>query len=364
MDIHRSRFVNYPTSAINALAFSHQSSSDYSPLEQPYNLRLAVGRANGDVEIWNPTKGNWFQETVFLGGRNRSIEGLAWTQEPDETDEEGNTTIGRLRLFSIGYSSTVTEWDLETGIPKRHWDGNNGVIWCMAAQPKVIQEKGSTIQTSQKIVVGCADGSLIILSTADDDLQFQKYLTRSIAKRARVLSLAFQNRNTVVAGFADGTIRVFDIESASQYKTISLGAGPKGGPKDILVWAVKCLENGNIVSGDSIGEVRIFEKNHYSQIQRISSHDADILSLAVQKKGSVIFSAGLDRRLAHYVPQRNKREQWLKGGHHSYHEHDVKTMASFEGKGLNVIASGGEYSTQSGSQLIFQVSIQISSLFP
>src|SRR5689334_732222 len=132
MDIHRSRFVPYPTPAINALAFSHSNDAELGS-KNTAELRLAVGRANGDIEIWNPEGGLWIQEIVFHGSKSRNIEGLVWTQEPDEVDANGRLQLGRLRLFSIGYSSTVTEWNLETGLPKRHYTGNHADIWCIAA---------------------------------------------------------------------------------------------------------------------------------------------------------------------------------------------------------------------------------------
>jgi U3 small nucleolar RNA-associated protein 4 len=340
MDIHRCRFVNYPTSAINALAFSHSSALNLAN-DHISSLRLAVGRANGDVEIWNPNQKSWFQETIFHAGRNRSIEGLVWTQDPDEEDEDGQVTVGPLRLFSIGYSSTLTEWSLETGLPARNWTGNNSEIWCVAAQPRIRPEQGKSAHSScQKIIVGCADGCLIILSTESGGLQFSKYLTRAISKRARVLSLAFHDQDTLVAGYADSTIRIYDLKQGNIKRSISLGAGPKVGPKDILVWAVKCLENGSIVSGDSIGEVRVFESKQYSQTQRIASHDADILSLAVRKSTSTIFSAGMDRKTTVYEKRMNK-DQWNKSSQASHHEHDVKAMAAFEGNKLHVVASGG-----------------------
>src|SRR5258707_1205138 len=121
MDIHRCRFIPYPASGINALAFTHDTDDDFSGKKTDGSLRLAVGRENGDIEIWNPALGNWIQETVFKGGKDRSVQGLVWTQEPNEKDKDGKVKIGALRLFSIGYSNTITEWNLATGLPLRHW---------------------------------------------------------------------------------------------------------------------------------------------------------------------------------------------------------------------------------------------------
>ncbi|KAH0551632.1 hypothetical protein GP486_007150, partial [Trichoglossum hirsutum] len=352
MEIHRCRFVPYPPSTINALAFSHPSTNSRKG-KVPSTLRLAIGRANGDIEIWNPLNGAWFHETTFRGGKDRSIEGLVWIQEPDEKDEKGVRLDGKLRLFSIGYSTAVTEWDLELGKPSRHTSGNYGEIWCLAAQPKwQPPTKESNKQSGvggefrgQNIIVGCADGAVVLLSTADGDLKFQRSLSRPSTKKARILSITFQNRFTVIAGCADSTIRVFDIRSGQLLRSMSLGGGPAGGPKEILVWSVKCLPNGPIVSGDSTGELRLWDGRNYTLAQRIKSHRADILDVETNADGSTIVSGGMDRRSVVYkrigTGKGHDRRRWAKVSHRRFHSHDIKTMASFETKNFSVVASGG-----------------------
>ena len=357
MDIHRCRFVPYSPSAINALAFSHSSSLS-TPGKGPQNLRLAVGRANGDIEIWNPLKGSWYQESILRGGKNRSIEGLSWIQDPEDIDKNGYKIPGKLRLFSIGYSTTVTEWDLGLGRPIRHSAGNFGEIWCMATQPlgqakkKIVsQGKEDTLQDSepqvQNIAVGCADGAIVLLTTAEGDLGFDRILARPSKKRARSLSITFQNRNTIIVGHADSTIRIYGIQNGQQTRSMTLGAGPKGGPSEILVWTVKCLNDGTIVSGDSTGTVSFWDGKTYSLLQRIKSHEADILDLAVSSDGQSAFSGGMDRRTTLYrraaVGRGGGKLQWAKITHQRLHNHDVKAMATFETKHLSILASGGKF---------------------
>ncbi|KAF2691897.1 WD40 repeat-like protein [Lentithecium fluviatile CBS 122367] len=350
MDIHRSRFVPFPSSAINALAFSHADPTDDG--KDPECLRLAIGRANGNIEIWNPAYGAWVQERVFCGGKDRSVEGLAWTQEPDRKDDQGRIILGRLRLFSIGYSSSVTEWDLATGLPLRHSNGNHSEVWCFAAQPKAKPTpKGSVAQeedASQKLIAGCADGTLVLLSTADDDLQFEKFVARSTAKKARALSVTFKDRKIALAGFADSMIRVYDTRSGYVIRNISLGSAGPGRPKETLVWNIKCLPNGDFVSGDSNGDVRIYDGRNYSHIQRISGHEADVLDLAVSRDGTMIFSGGMDRRSCLYTSNKKSASgmasqggKWRKVSHQRYHDHDVKAMATYDGAKLSILVSGG-----------------------
>lgn len=143
-------------------------------------------------------------------------------------------------------------------------------------------------------------------------------------------------------------IRVFDTRNGNVIRNISLGSGLHGGPKEILVWKVKCLSNGDFVSGDSTGEIRIYSGKNYSQMQRIAGHEADILDLAVSRDGSSIFSAGMDRRTCFYTSKKSagkidgQHGKWRKVSHQRYHQHDVKAMATYEGSKLSVVVSGGK----------------------
>lgn len=344
MDIHRCRFVPYPPSTINALAFSHSHIEEGQKTAPP---RLAVGRANGDIEIWNPLNGTWLQETIIRGGKDRSIDGLVWTQDPNE-EVHGSIIVGKSRLFSIGYTTTVTEWDLATGKPLRQASGNHGEIWCLAAQPALVPIKDEANGAStgpwpgQHLIAGCTDGALVLYSTKDEDLQLQKVLIKPSSKKAKIISVTFQNRNIFVAGCSDSIIRIFDIRSGALLRSMTLGVGPVGGPKEIIIWSVKALPDGTIVSGDSTGELRIWDGKTYTFMQRVKSHKQDILSLAISADGTSIISGGMDRRTVVYKQIGKGRMRWAEVAHRRYHKHDVKTMASFEGKGISCVVSGGK----------------------
>lgn len=346
MEIHRCRFVPYPSSAINAVAFSHSSlpaaTSTRKQNLKNVQVRLAIGRANGDIEIWNPLNGVWHQELIIPGGDKRSVDGLVWITEADEEDGEGNKTIlGRSRLFSIGYTAAVTEWDLEKGKPKKHASGQHGDIWCIGAQPPVLGKNGVALPCSRDLVAGTVDGNLVRYSTEGDDLRFEKSIIRTPSKNTKMVSIAFQTRNIVVVGRSNGTIAVHDIRNGSLLKQMTLGSSISGGSKNIIVWSVKCLPRGDIVSGDSTGQVCIWDGKTYTQAQRIQSHNQDVLCLAVSADGSQIFSGGMDRRTVLYEPRADQTGRWAKVFHRRYHSHDVKAMASFEGKGMSVVVSGG-----------------------
>lgn len=339
MDIHRCRFVPFPASPINAVAFSHPLLNSKRP------ARLAIGRANGDIEIWNPLNGNWFQESIIHGGRDRSVDALVWVTGEDEQLSDGSIIFGRSRLFSIGYTTTVTEWDLENGRAKKHASGQHGDIWCLGAQPVPPKELANGVVPAsqpQRLVAGTIDGSIVLYSIDDDDLQFQRVLVKTAKQNIKMVSIAFQSRQVAVVGCSDSAIRVYDLRRGELIRKMTLGKDLIGGSKDIIVWSVKCLKNGDIVSGDSTGQVCIWDGKTYTQAQRIQGHKQDVLSLATSADGSSIMSGGMDRRTALYRPMSRDPSRWQRIWHRKYHDHDVKTMASFEGQGMSVVVTGGE----------------------
>jgi len=346
MDIHRCRFVNYPASAINSIAFTHSTLASVSATrkytQKNIQVRLAIGRANGDIEIWNPLNGAWHQELVIPGGQDRSVDGLVWVTDADEEMADGKIIHGKSRLFSIGYTSTITEWDLEKARAKKHASGQHGDIWCLGVQP--LPHKATAASNSnRKLVAGTVDGNLVLYSLEDDDLKFEKSLMRTPSKNVKFVSIDFQSRNVVVVGCSNGTICAYDIRNGTLLRQMTLGTDINGGSKNIIVWSVKCLPNGDIVSGDSTGQVCIWDGKTYTQAQRIQSHNQDVLCLSVSADGSKIVSGGMDRRTAIYEPIAGQAGRWTKVFHRRYHGHDVKAMASFEGKGMSVVVSGGMF---------------------
>ncbi|KAH9826893.1 UTP4-U3 snoRNP protein [Teratosphaeria destructans] len=338
MDVHRSRFVPYPTYAISALAFSRTNDAGCSGALP--TLRLALGRENGTIEIWNPLRGSWVQESVFVGD-GKGIDGLVWTQDPDEHDLEGNVIPGQYRLFSIGSAPAVTEWDLETGQIKRRSTGNFDEVWCLAAQPRWKPSKNDEEPRSQDLVAGCVDGSLVLMSTSDCDLQFKRTLARVGGKRPTCLCVTYQNRDVALAGFGDSTIRAYDTRNATMIRQMSLGGGVPGHPKNAMVWQIKALPNGDIVSGDSNGNVCFWDGRNYSQLRRLTGHDTDCLDLVTSADGKTIFSGSITGKIAVYKSA-DGRSSWAKTSHRRLHDGEVKALASYDSKkGLSIVVSGG-----------------------
>ena len=349
MDIHRCRFVPFPPSPINSVAFSHTVVNKKDRLLRP---RLAVGRANGDVEIWNPVSvedGCWIQETTIHGGKDRSIDGLVWATELDEHYKGDSTIRGRSRLFSIGLTSAVTEWDLEKRAKRCHASGQHGNIWCLALQPfspKTLNADPKKRQTeSRMLVAGTSDGSLVAYSIDDDTLRFDRVLVKTPKKKAKMLGISFQNRDTAAVGLANGQVNIYDLRNGAtinqlrlEYKTESNSSS------SVIAWAVACIPNNrrDIVVGDSSGHVSIIHGKNYQLMQRIQGHKQDILSITVDQDGTAIATGGMDRRTSIYKKS-PAGSRWDKMLHTRYHLHDVKAMASFTTSQASFLVAGGNY---------------------
>ncbi|KAI1171786.1 WD40-repeat-containing domain protein [Nemania sp. FL0916] len=345
MDIHRIRFVPYNPAPINCVAFSQPVASKRSG-----PVRLAIGRASGDIEIWSPLNGAWHQEIIIHGGKDRAVDGLVWVTEPEQTFQDGSRVPGPLRLFSFGYSSTVTEWDLEKGCPKHQSSGTHGDIWCLGAQPFEVPGKGDKGQarvyhSGKKLVAGTMDGSLVLYDIDNGELRYDRVLARASSKKTKMVSIAFKNRNTVVVGTSQSCILVYDMRNGATLAKMTLGSDLLNGAKEIIAWCVKCLDGGDIISGDSTGELRIWDGSTYTQAQRLKAHSSDVLSLVASADGSTIVTGGMDRRTAVYRKTAGSGSRWAKVFHRRYHRHDVKAMATFEGNGMSVVVSGGPDAT-------------------
>jgi U3 small nucleolar RNA-associated protein 4 len=343
MDIHRCRFVPFQPQSINAVAFSHDSDTKK---KSPRDLRLAIGRSNGDIEIWNPQGGKWLQETIFRGKKDTSIEGLVWTRETfaEEDVQVGQGRDGLLRLFSINNSASLTEWDLSLGTPKRQSNGNFGELWCIAAQArKQKSEDGSSEgASSQLIAAGCSDGVIVLFSTEDNELRFDRSLAKPPVKSSKVLSITWKDEYTVVAGYDNSTIRVHDIRNKATLRTMSLGKPVEG--NETFVWCLKCLPDGTIISGDSSGELKIWDPVNYSLMQRLKTHQSHIMDITANAAGDMIASVGVDRRTVYYQPvakDGKKAQRWTQSMHRRFHHHDIKAVAAYESKTASVIVSGG-----------------------
>lgn len=312
MDIHRCRFVDYTPHTITSLAFSLRSFPEQSA---PSDLRLAVGRSNGDIEIWNP-RHNWTHDLTLAGSKGRSIEGLIWSSSSSDAENEPS------RLFSIGGSTYITEWDLKTGRPLVNYDCNAGTIWSIDLTAR-----------GDKLAVGCDDGSVVVvdISGGVGSLEYDIICQR---QDARVLSLKWNGNEQIVGGCADGRIRVWSYAKDTKGRILSTMRVDKSKTESTLVWTLEVLPNRNqLLSGDSTGHVKIWDLKFFSLMQSFKIHDADVLCIVSDVKEERFFSAGIDRKIHQYdLLHAKSSTKWVHSFNRLLHSNDIRSMAITESK--------------------------------
>ncbi|RKP09200.1 WD40-repeat-containing domain protein [Thamnocephalis sphaerospora] len=315
MELHRCRFVNYTPAAISAVAFSPRTYR---------RVYLACGRANGDVEIWDPAS-NWTLLKVNYKQEKRRL-----TREAP-------------RLFSAGLNALVTEWDLETLRPKQRLDSSGGAVWCMAVNPQ---------QTM--LAVGCEDGCVRLFDIADGEFA---YLRTFEPTKARILSLAWSKSGQyLVTGSADSCVRKWDVAAGELLNVrrmqLRMTVG-KESKMQTTVWAVLVLGDDTIVSGDSLGRVLFWDAKLGTVLHTLDHHKADVLCLAAADD-AVVYSSGVDRKVNRYSrldkKKRNKANasgdadsagSWVLSASARPHSHDVRALAVCPEVPINAIVSGG-----------------------
>lgn len=321
MDLHRCRFVDYTPHTITSLAFSQPSSPEKLA---PSDLRLAVGRSNGDIEIWNP-RHNWTHELTLAGSKGRSIEGLVWSSSSLNNDNESS------RLFSIGGSTYITEWDLKTGRPLVNYDCNAGTIWSIDVNFK-----------GDKLSVGCDDGSVVVvdISGGVGSLEYDIVCQR---QDARILSIKWNGDKQIVGGCADGRIRVWSYDKNTKGRILSTMRVDKSKTESTLVWTLEVLPKRNqLISGDSTGHVKVWDLKFFTLMQSFKIHDADVLCIVRDANEERFYSAGIDRKIHQYDLLHTKSSsKWVHSFNRLLHSNDIRAMAIMESKSFKVLVSGG-----------------------
>ncbi|KAJ7169661.1 WD40-repeat-containing domain protein [Mycena filopes] len=354
--LHRCRFVDFNPAPVTALAFPplplpspNQKPSTFG--KQPVRFgTLAVGRANGNVDLceWTGAEGDlqssqaWAIRTTLVGPYPSKVDSLAFAiRHPGDLNKETVPLCSELRLFSSGGGSELLEWDMSRGCVRRTMSSEGGSIWSMSVNP-----------ASNLLALGCEDGSVRLLSLANDTLTHFKRFDRV---KCRVLSIAWgpptprqSSANKVanddssddeeddwtdtwlVTGGSDSSLRKWDVASGRALDR--MGTDKVVGERT-LVWSIGVLGDGTIVSGDSLGMVKFWDSRTCTQLQTFQGHGADVLCLTVDPTGTAVYTSGVDQKISQFCfvkvsgAEKSNARRWIQTSSRRMHSHDVRTLA-------------------------------------
>ena len=323
--VHRTRIPpRIVPGTVSCLAFTP---SDYQG--QPL---LAVGRHSPSrVEIWS-IKPRITMIGCIPGDMDSPLQSLFWMFNnglSSADNETGKHSDPSLRLFGGLWTGFIVEFDFRM-YEVRHRsriDGRN--LWSLISHP-----------THPILVSGSDDGSIRLW-----DVSFPGVinpLCALVSAPSRVCSLAFSpDGNTLYAGLADSTIRVYNIQNGEQLllgsnskmnrpstfvKTLSVGKEFARSKKKITVWALLTLPDNALVSADSSGQIVTWDAKTYTPIDINRSNEADVLNICASKDGQWLFSVGVDRRVRRF---QRIDEQWMLRGVAPLksHDHDIRAIS-------------------------------------
>ncbi|KAJ3370887.1 U3 small nucleolar RNA-associated protein 4 [Kappamyces sp. JEL0680] len=308
--VHRCRFIHYLSPAITNISFNAQSQT------------LAVARANGNIVLYHDKQAStWYQTLTLSSNPKQGLQAVSW--------------VGK-RLFSAGLDGNIYEWDLATGRQKYFTSSYGGAVWSIKAAPAPMDSQGV-------LAVGCEDGFIRLFRVVDDGLEYLSALERQSTK---VLCMAWHPRKPIlVVGGTDGKARVIHVDTGRTVHTLALDAAYQRsvGQEATIVWDVLVLDDGTIVTADSLGHVSFWHGPSGTLLQKLASHEADVLCLAASKDR--VFSSGVDRKVCEFTRMNQDGNSastlaWVASGCKRYHTHDVSCLVYLE-RPRDCLISGG-----------------------
>ncbi|GAA6032090.1 hypothetical protein JCM8097_007066 [Rhodosporidiobolus ruineniae] len=391
LPVHRCRFPDWAPASVSTLALT-PSTFDAGLLgfggSSSERGVLAVGRANGDVELmlWGGHQGWVAWRTLpssFPLPKQRNsrkptslLSHLVFTHQTTlsqsdldlyDGDLEGaKQELRRLkregvRLFGVGgVGSELVEWE---------WGGPGSgkavgmVKSTLPTLPPIFALAASP--SSSTLAIACEDSTIRILNIMDGELDLVSKIEVGGPGKVRALSLAWgppvtppskgkeredspssslpshfstPSESYLVAGCSNSTIRRFDVPTSGSAQGIW-----RGGPRMTLdrlkgehtvVWAVAVLADGTVVSGDSMGNVKFWDGEMGTQSQSFKAHKADVLALALGSDGTSIFTSGVDQKTTEFrlVTVASSRMhdlpagRWIQVSGRRLHSHDVRAI--------------------------------------
>uniref|UniRef100_A0A672R6J7 U3 small nucleolar RNA-associated protein 4 homolog n=1 Tax=Sinocyclocheilus grahami TaxID=75366 RepID=A0A672R6J7_SINGR len=273
---------------------------------------MAVARMDGSVEVFHCSD-RFFQEKIIPGREQCGIEGLSWVGE---------------RLFSAGLNGGITEYDLTNQKAKYTIDAYGGPIWAIAGN-----------QQGTHLAVGCEDGTVKLFEVNEDSIQFERNLDR---QKSRIVSLSWHPSGSKIAAGMMDMIQVFNIETGhSLHRMLADRGVGTSRSKECVVWSVVYLSDGTIITGDSVGMVKLWDDQTGTLIKSHNVTKCDVLALSVsQNEDSLVAGTSegivVQFQFVSMVLEKDDKE-WVRTRTFRNHTHDIRAVAEI----TTAVVSGG-----------------------
>jgi hypothetical protein len=403
--VHRIRHFNYQPTEIVCMRATPPPpgllSSDKTSTRnhRDYNL-LAISRGNGSVELHAMNEKARIIATIAgFHDEQRHVNTMTWlcgtSTSTDGNDIEPPTLIGASpdgSIFIADFGNSQFSAMISSG--------GGGVFALTSLGQRNSGGKSDRESCDGLVAAGCQDGCVRILQCKTDHQGRRRLEIVSTlpSASAAVLSVAWQPRSkhmnggadsmdvddddsnindmvgsVLYAGIADGTIRRYDCLGAADGGAFDDGSNSScrwkashrmtveshGRQIPTRIWALEYLQDGTVISGDSLGHVQFWDGHTGSLLQSLDQTDtkADVLDIAVSADECKVFCSGVDSRVI-CIERKQKQAQdgmmdvddgddddyrpWILSNAHRPHTHDVKAVTMCRELVMSTDASGQE----------------------
>ncbi|CAJ1935999.1 unnamed protein product [Cylindrotheca closterium] len=382
--VHRLRHLEYIPSHILAMTGSSSGGGYVAIAREDGSYQLSiVSSVQEDDSLMEDKKNkslclnpHIYPVTRVAGSSLAVAHSLCWVQ-PRSSSNDKNEDVLNLKKKPKN--------DLPTCVAA----SPDGTLWIVNFQQSQLQSRFSsggggifdlcTCHDLPLVATACEDGSVRIWQIRSNKILDTPIATLTTAGSA-VLSLAWrlvklQNglyETVLFAGVADGTIRKYKVNLSwkggkddedelvllkHQSHSLRMTLESKGRRQSTKVWTMKALQDGTLITGNSLGQVQFWNSDNGTLIQSILQSDlkADILQLAVNKEETKVFCTGVDSRVvccerasykkggSSHMPSSMDVSPWVLTGAQRPHTHDIKAMVlltSDDGR-LETMITGG-----------------------
>jgi U3 small nucleolar RNA-associated protein 4 len=129
----------------------------------------------------------------------------------------------------------------------------------------------------------------------------------------------------VVAGGTDGCLHVWNVDSGREVTRITVDGVQGNSPP--CIWSVLVLQDGTIVSGDSLGQVTFWDGRFGTMVAKFNPHGVDVLALEKSADGEFVFATGVDPRISMFKRVAGgDRVEWAYVSSKQEHALDVRAL--------------------------------------
>lgn len=297
---------------------------------------LAVGRENNSIEIWSVPDA-WSQLIVIPGNKNCDIRNIHWVEpkaKKGQTDnplyyksnEKGKEQRKR-RLITTGLNGLVIEWDLLTMKPRAKYASHSG-IWDSKMHGKYLY-------------LACEDGTIKVVKVKKARIELVKTMVKVDSK---CLSLAIDNTTgdvkNIYAGYSDSSIRKWDLQSGNSllhFQKQTKKAQKAHG--ECMMWKLALFKQNTLISGDSLGEVSIWDCEFGTHLKTFNNLKGDIMSIEVNESFNSVYASGVDSRvISVQLKETSSTSEWVFSSIFRGQSHDIRSLVLLNSKQL---ISGG-----------------------